>query len=164
MALISTAAAPVVLATSRTLLNDPEFAWEADDSPSRPSPPPGPQSSPAHSPEWDDLRQRVREAKAQSGVSNQTLAEALGLAFSTLHSALGARRQLGSALMQRLEGWLNKEPKVCGGRGVQCTFGPMRSVRGCKDAATAARNSWQEKPLAQAYCSDAYSADMEEGI
>jgi hypothetical protein len=32
-ALISTAAAPIVLAALRTLLADPGFAWEADDLP-----------------------------------------------------------------------------------------------------------------------------------
>jgi hypothetical protein len=110
-ALISTAAAPVVLAALRTLLADPEFAWDVDDTPPlRPPPSPRPQPSPTCSPEWDDLRQRVREAKAARGVTNQMLAEQIGLAFSTLDTAISARRPPGRAMMQRLEDWLDKKP------------------------------------------------------
>jgi hypothetical protein len=108
-ALISTAAAPVVLAALRTLLADPEFAWDTPDLPSGPAPPPRPEPHP-ESPEWEDLRLRIRAAKTARSVTNKVLADELGIAVSSVNTALSTRRPPTKALQLKLEGWLANEP------------------------------------------------------
>lgn len=122
-ALISTAAAPVVLAALRTLLSDPEFAWGANDLPT----PTVSAAASADDPEWEPLRQRVREAKAVRHITTQGLADELGLAYSTLDNALHARRPPTKALQQRLEDWVNTPaPEVA---ALRTTFRPSAASR-----------------------------------
>jgi hypothetical protein len=113
-ALISTAAAPAVLATLRTLLADPEFAWETPEMAARPAPSPprspAPRPPPRYSTEWDALRVRVRATKAVRQVNNTVVAAELGVAYTTLDSALRGRRRPSRALQERLKTWVSREP------------------------------------------------------
>jgi hypothetical protein len=126
-ALISTAAAPAVLAALRALLADPEFAWEA---PPRPPPSPTPHRAPAPAPRaappprpaaavaeqpvvdaaWEDLRAAVKAAMAERGVSITDVAAAIGRSEIAARISLGSRKPPRPIVQSRLQAWLADEP------------------------------------------------------
>jgi DNA-binding transcriptional regulator YiaG len=55
---------------------------------------------------WEDLRQRVREARQARGVSIQDLAAQLGMAKTTLENALQCRALPSTPTRTRLTAWL----------------------------------------------------------
>jgi hypothetical protein len=56
--------------------------------------------------EWENLRQRVREARQTRKISIQTMAERLGLAKTTLENTLQTRALPSVRMRQNLEQWL----------------------------------------------------------
>jgi hypothetical protein len=56
--------------------------------------------------EWERLRQQVRVARQARGITLRTLAGELGLAASTVESALQTRRPPSLRLQQHLTDWL----------------------------------------------------------
>jgi hypothetical protein len=118
-ALISTAAAPTVLAALRALIDGTEAAPRSPSEPkltpaSRQKAAPRPQHSPRVAPqpdgEWDTRRREIRAAMLDRGVSYNDLAEQFGVAVTTLRHALGRREPPTRAMRQRLEAWLENEP------------------------------------------------------
>jgi hypothetical protein len=118
-ALISTAAAPTVLAALRALIDGTEAAPRSPSEPkltptSRPKAAPRPQPSPRVTSqpdgEWDARRREIRAAMLDRGVGYQDLADQFGVAVRTLRHALGRREPPTRAMRQRLETWLENEP------------------------------------------------------
>ena len=61
--------------------------------------------------EWERLRQQVRAARQGRGITLRTLAGELGMAVSTVESALQTRRPPSLRLQQHLTDWL-RAPEV----------------------------------------------------
>ena len=118
-ALISTAAAPTVLAALRALIDGTEAAPRSPPEPkltptSRPKAAPRPQPSPRVAPqpdgEWDGRRREIRAAMLDRGVGYRDLADQFGVAARTLRHAVGRREPPTRAMRQRLEAWLENDP------------------------------------------------------
>jgi hypothetical protein len=56
--------------------------------------------------EWEHLRQQLRAARQARGITLRVLADELGLAASTVESALQTRRPASRRLQQQLTDWL----------------------------------------------------------
>jgi ribosome-binding protein aMBF1 (putative translation factor) len=117
--LLAAASPGAVLAATRALLAD----WDENTLPAAAA---GPPQAVRHSDEavettwaasaaapksdeiiaWEDLRQRVREARQARGVSIQTLAEQLGMAKTTLENALQCSALPSTPTRTRLTAWL----------------------------------------------------------
>jgi hypothetical protein len=117
-ALISTAAAPTVLAALRALIDGTEAAPRSPSEPkltpaSRPKAAPRPKPSPRVAPqpdgEWDARRREIRAAMLDRGVGYQDLADQFGVAARTLRHAVGRRKPPTRAMRQRLEAWLEND-------------------------------------------------------
>jgi hypothetical protein len=117
-ALISTAAAPAVLAALRALLADPEFAWEA---PPRPPPSPTPAPTPHRAPSpapraappvvdaaWLDLRQQVKAAMTERGADYAGVAQAIGRSEIAVRITLGCRKAPKPIVRTRLQEWIEQ--------------------------------------------------------
>jgi hypothetical protein len=61
---------------------------------------------------WESLRQQVRQARQIRGVSVATLAGEIGLAVSTVTSALEIRKPASTRIQSLLRDWLDKAPEV----------------------------------------------------
>ena len=120
MTLLTAAPAGAVLGAVRALLD----GLELDQSPAQPAPAPTaaagsppatlaakvPATAPAQKAdelaEWERLRRQVRAARQARGITLRTLAGELGLAPSTVESALQTRRPPSPRLQQHLTDWL----------------------------------------------------------
>jgi transcriptional regulator with XRE-family HTH domain len=108
--------------------------------------------------EWEELRQRVREARQERGVSIQDLAEQLGLAKTTLENALQCRALPSGRMRQNLEQWL-AAPEVAAdetmfrGNGASRTAGSDNTPTALLETAPEATCVWEEHiPLDLARC------------
>jgi hypothetical protein len=119
MTLLTAAPAGAVLRAMRALLD----GLELDQPPSEPAtapaaagPPPATRAAKAQATapthyvdelaEWERLRQQVRAARQARGITLRALAGELGLAASTVESALQTRRPPSLRLQQHLTDWL----------------------------------------------------------
>jgi lambda repressor-like predicted transcriptional regulator len=120
MTLLAAAPAGAVLTAVRALLDGLELDRSPDQPATAPAAAAGPPpatlganvqaTTPAQKAdrlaEWERLRQQIRAVRQSRGITLRVLAGELGLAASTVESALQTRRPPSLRLQQQLTGWL----------------------------------------------------------